>query len=310
MLAFDCSTEDMAGLNNDDRKWITREIQKGIEPISALQTAVEALNPRGWRKAVRLLRELGPIATLIAIVVALLGITLGALYQSVSHVKEETQFRTHTDDRLASIEKGIEEIETRLNLRDKAELKPEKFNRDLPAVAATIKSALDLGISAPEDIQDSLQQRFQQADTHAPGYWPAVAQFISYRSEQSAPTSVRSLLIAGHPPNCLGQGEVSPLDAKTMRPTSVFTWTRCVLYLDDNFGPASNLRTGDVVFKECLVIYRGGPVSDTVAIALFQDCIFAFTLDSQPARRAEMLIQFLLKALPSSAIKIPPTIKF
>jgi len=73
---------------------ITAEINKNSAPISALETkiaelskTVEGLTPRGWRKAIRSLRELGPLAAIIAVFVALLGITLGSIYQSFGHIQ-------------------------------------------------------------------------------------------------------------------------------------------------------------------------------------------------------------------------------
>src|ERR1700724_1417101 len=86
--------EDMAKPRNEHREWVQAEIKR----------AISSLNPHGWKKAIFILRELGPLATIIGILIALLAITLGAIYQSFAHIKEETEFRTHTEDRLKSLE--------------------------------------------------------------------------------------------------------------------------------------------------------------------------------------------------------------
>ena len=53
-------------LRNDEKEWVKTQIEEGIG----------ALRPRGWRKAVSVLRELGPLITIIAVVLTLVGITL------------------------------------------------------------------------------------------------------------------------------------------------------------------------------------------------------------------------------------------
>jgi hypothetical protein len=42
----------------------------------------------------------------------MVAITLGALYQSFSHLKEETEFRTHTIDTLKEIQDGMKGMRT------------------------------------------------------------------------------------------------------------------------------------------------------------------------------------------------------
>jgi hypothetical protein len=60
---------------------------------------------------------------------------------------------------LHQIQIDVAKIGVRLELRDKAQAAPESFQHDLPAVAAAIKSAVDLSVSSPEDVKDSLQQQ-------------------------------------------------------------------------------------------------------------------------------------------------------
>jgi hypothetical protein len=139
-----------------------------------------------------------------------------------------------------------------------------------------------------------------------------VAQFITYRSQQEASNSLRTNLLSGPLPRCFGQGEVVPLD-KDMHQTAPMVWQRCAIFLDDPVSgdrAGMHSRLGDFVFKECLVIYKGGPIDGFVTYALFQDCIFSFSTDRAPSRRGEMISQFLLKTLPSSSIHLPPNRRF
>ncbi len=49
----------------------------------------------------------GPPITIVAIFATLLGVTVASLIQAFSHVKEETEFRTKTVDRLDKIDERL-----------------------------------------------------------------------------------------------------------------------------------------------------------------------------------------------------------
>lgn len=109
-----------------------------------------------------------------------------------------------------------------------------------------------------------------------------------------------------------GQGRVAPLD-KDLRQLAPNVWSRCAVYLDDRFfgdRHTPHAQLGDLLFKECLVVYKGGPVDGFVAFALFQDCIFAFSPNAVPSKKGELIGAFPLKTLPANSIKIPPSLNF
>jgi len=108
---------------------------------------------QGWRKAVSLLRELGPLATIIAVVVALGGITLGALYQSWGHVKEETEFRTHTNDTLKEIQESLKEIRGSV---EGSKLKQIGGNPTNPDSIAEAKNIVIAAASAKTQIDSAI----------------------------------------------------------------------------------------------------------------------------------------------------------
>jgi hypothetical protein len=222
------------------------------------------------------------------------------------------EWQKNADVHLKRIDDGIKKIDARLELRGKAGLNIQSFNRDLPTLAETMKSANELDIQAPGDVAEALQGKLIQADPHAPGYWPAVAQFITYRSRQAIPNGIRDALLNGPIantalPRCYGQGRVAMLD-KDLHQTEPNVWSHCVLYLDDPFGASSHSRKGDLIFQECLVVYKGGPVDEFVQFALFQNCIFLFSSESPPSKLGEAVSQVLLKSLPLLSIKIPPSV--
>jgi len=206
---------------------------------------------------------------------------------------------------LQQIHLEVGKIQTRLDLKDKADLRPKDFKRGLKELAATMKSAVDMHVPSSEDVKESIQQNLLKIDAKEPNYWPVVAHFISYRSQEQAPTSLRDELLNKTLPTCFGQGRVNKI-GKDGHIIGTMEWSRCLVNLSDEFGPpgsAATYRRGDIWFKECLVRYGGGRVSDFVSLALFQDCIFLFSPDTAPSGQGELFSQFLLKTLPASIIR-------
>ena len=121
-------------LRNEDKDWIRGEIR------SALGTS----KPQGWRKLVFVLRELGPLASSIAIVVTLLGITAAAIYHAVADVQEEATFRTHTGDRLDKIESTLALLQAQITSTKYSGDSPQelkKHSEELKAIKTTLASA-------------------------------------------------------------------------------------------------------------------------------------------------------------------------
>jgi hypothetical protein len=176
----------MAGRNDGDIKRIDARIAAASallqDKIDSLTAEVALLKPRGWKKAVRLLRELGPLAASVGLFVALLGVTTGALYQSFAHVKEETQFRTHTEDRLGRIEADLKSLLAVNTIRQAAELKPHELSLELPKVRESIQTAQETGTKLPDQALGEIQTRLLNVNEASPGYWPLAFALISYRS--------------------------------------------------------------------------------------------------------------------------------
>lgn len=155
-------TEDMA-LRNDDRDWIHTEIQ----------SAVNLLRPHGWRKAVFVLRELGPLAATLAIIVTLVSITLGAVYQSTSHVRDETAFRTKTTDRLDAIEGILKLIQAQIAVAKYSSAPPQELKKHHDELA-------------------SVRAMLANAPKGEPNFWPTTFQVISLLSQATSNPSIQN----------------------------------------------------------------------------------------------------------------------
>jgi hypothetical protein len=110
------------------------------------------------------------------------------------HCWLDSRIDAKTSERLRRIEEAATKNSEKLDLiydlwkdqiKRAASLKPVDFSRQLPQIAESLKVATALRINVPVDVQGSIQAKFLQADSRAPGYWPA-AQYIAYRSEQQA----------------------------------------------------------------------------------------------------------------------------
>jgi hypothetical protein len=98
----------MAGLNDNDLKRIDARIAAATTLLDEkFAAAIAQLKFKGWKRAANVLLESATNALVIGVFLALLAIAVGALYQSFAHIKEETQFRTRTEDKLNEIEKSL-----------------------------------------------------------------------------------------------------------------------------------------------------------------------------------------------------------
>lgn len=161
-------TSRFMALRNDEKQWVQ----------DAINTAIDKIKPHGWRKLVVVLRELGPLSASIALVLTLVTITLGALYQSFSHVREETEFRTHTGDRLVSIEGTLKVMQAQ--------------------IAATRYSALPRGdLRNHRDELQTVAKSLATAPRNTPNFWPTSFQMITLLSQSISdiePTSTKEVV--------------------------------------------------------------------------------------------------------------------
>jgi len=323
--------EEFMAIRNEDWDAIHRTINQSIE------TAVSKLQPRGWRKAIHVLREWGVLGTIGTIMVALLAMSAAAWYQAFARLEKETVFQTKTGSKLETIEIDLKEIHASLDrqsLTTHAALGLEDFKATLPdlnsVVASARKQKLNLSAKVIDDLSSKLGQT-AKADANAPALWPTIATFISYRS------IVFSQNVGTDLPNCTDHDPTPMHVIDEPRKTkgnkfqfhlTTSEYSNCKLTLD---SPKDDARINFLVthsapfltFKNCLIIYRGGPIGLIVGLknvsynaqigihpirpALsgntlhFENCVLDFSFDSVPPIEGQRVTQLLLSQSPTSA---------
>jgi|ERR1039458_8569166 hypothetical protein len=181
------SSEDMAGLNDGDIKRIDARIAAASALLQdqiadnlreTIASEIARLKPKGWRRAAHVLREIGPLAAIIGIVVALLAITLGALYQAFSHVKEEAEFRTNTRNQLEGFTAQF------IGLRALISANQPQNPQNQTAAKLVLAEARQRSFKLPVDVVEQAGGRFVEAAAEAPQTqaWSVALDYVSYRS--------------------------------------------------------------------------------------------------------------------------------
>jgi hypothetical protein len=169
-------------------------------------------------------------------------------------------------------------------LKKTAQLTPQELQKVLPQAAGELRAAAALRVNLPGNLTDSLQKNLSEVSQQAPGYWPAVSQFITYRS--SAYSVVFPKCLVRPFPSGFVQSEKA--DGSRSAPSRVLrvSESRCFLDLDEK-----NLVTG-YDCNHCLVKYSGGPL--TLKDVELKDCMFLLALQSEPPAAGRIMIQALL----------------
>jgi hypothetical protein len=280
------SDEDMK-LRDEDKKWLSGEIAEQLKNANA--TLLDSLKPHGWRKAAFRLRELGPVATIIAAFLTLLAIAAGAVYQATARVAKEAIFETNTERDIKDIKTAIQGIQVDLakqSLINHAALPLPDFKTTLSEVGSAIASANQQEVKVAPSVIGNLQHKLIAAGDNAPGFWPATAEFISYRSFNTVNGTFPVNL-----PTCtdrkplpmevfIGQSEERtrklneefPQLSDEAEGTKSEIKVLSALYQDCRFtldSPEETARIPDlgqgrsyvVTFRHCQIVYHGGQVT-------------------------------------------------
>jgi len=181
----------MKKLSGEDKEWLSGEIAQQLE------ARIDEFRPHGWRKLVKALREIGPIAASISIVLILVGmvITLGIF--ATNRVTQEAEFRGKTDSRLTAVEGRLKDIDTHLKQIDANLLSLQtSFAANKPTEKTSIVEAKDAlataqrnSIQLPPDIVAQSGKKFIDAASQTPTAWDAALRFLDYRSFLNEPYS-------------------------------------------------------------------------------------------------------------------------
>lgn len=169
--AIICLPEEEMKLRDEHKKFFAEEIARQLSEV------VDSFKPHGWRKLAHVLRALGPIATSIGIVVALLGITLGSLYYSFSKVKEEATFQTNTESKLEKLNTDMVSLRALI-----ASSQPLKSQNQKAAKELLAQARQKLVPPIPKSVVEQAGINFIEAASKEPTAWNAALAFLEYRS--------------------------------------------------------------------------------------------------------------------------------
>jgi hypothetical protein len=299
---------------------------------SRLMAAIDSRLPRtpsAVKRAVIWLRDLGLLATAIAVPLTLLAIAIAAVNIAVSDVRTNSEFRGSTTEKLKQIEASI------LSLRAQVAASFPGDRTSQEQAKRVLAEARAKSVTLPLEIVDQMGVRFINASSEAPQAWNTVEDILAYRSLLNAeklPPDVPGLdkfeMIteeeAGRPNPWRGLSEylmkernlrigafgIAPpgkgaiillLNPKKdyqaeinayLLNTATPTWILAEGKSDFPEYPLNNLYVRNVILKDLTVLYRGTPiVLDNV---FFVNCRFRF----QPVEDATRQLASALFATP------------
>jgi hypothetical protein len=212
--------------------------------------------------------------------------SLTALQTKVGDLKEQvTKVSTKLDDFYDLAKRKLVGL---------GKLPLQEFGRALGDVQDAIGVATVLKVHAPDEALESFKKNFLALNGNEAGYWSALSQFINFQSAQVAlPEGVVSLKV----PRCDDVGAIAE------RAYGPYRWRRCLIDLDQPLGDSMRhiLEFGTstpVRFKcqECLVKYGGGSIDPLLSNAVFINCFFSLSIQSQPSAIGKRLSRAILQS--------------
>jgi hypothetical protein len=305
------ASEDMASLNDKDRKWLAGEIVNQVnvalrdnsyvqEKISAV---VESFRPKGWEKARRIIQELAPAGGIIAIVAILLAAAVALGIALISRYDTEATFRGKTDQRLTDIEQQLVDLRALNSSARPDQPQNQKAAKQLVAEARA-KKIPPISTSAVVEAG----QGFVSASSMDQGAWDVAVDFAAYRTSQNPERSLGDYYPFGsnqNPPLPISRFIVNyPLD----KGYPAFTTSKARVKIsqsarlepitgpakqDGPDGPLSILGVGGaigldgvyarhVVFQGTEIYYKGGALN--LYEVVFVNCVFH--LENNPITRS------------------------
>lgn len=157
-----------------------------------------------------------------------------------------------------------------------------------------------------------------------PAFWQTTAEMITYRSLQGVPTQTQNLL-SENLPTCTEAQSTGKITKSTPLPDAhsrvtiehgPMIYESCSITIDSPETEqklGAYLSVGNVLFKNCLVIYNGGPIfvappggglSRVIGEISFEDCVLRFNLSSVPPPSGQEFAMDLLNG-DTNRFKLP-----
>jgi hypothetical protein len=313
---FDYSLANLA-VPKEESMAIRNEDWKAIN--TAIDDAIATLKPRGWKKALHILREWSVLGATATVIIALLALAGTAFYQAVARVERQAAFETNTTRTLEEIRSEIKELrgsQTRASFTQEVIAKPNQ--ETAKALTATLQTAKKDKISLPPDAIDEGGKKFIAAATKIPEAWNAALAFLDYRSYLNVP-----------PPGAIQQPGKGFLTAYTAGPNAASGLQTTMQWIGHSLAPDvpqyrridspdlnKDLQTGPdfllldnakllldgmfikkVVFRDSHIIYKGGSV--ILENVYFVNCTFEIV--RQPT--GQSLAEAVLASSPAVTFK-------
>ncbi len=164
-------------LRKEHENFIRTEVEKQIGEV------VNSFRPHGWRKLLYTVQQWGGVAAVITVFLTLLTLVAIEYHAATARVKEEAEFRTHTNDRLDSIESGIKDIRSRLDAVSLSQLSSGPLTDRAIAQAKTILAqAASSGVKIDKAVIGEAGVKFISAAHENPAAWNAAIEFLNYKS--------------------------------------------------------------------------------------------------------------------------------
>jgi hypothetical protein len=145
---------------------------------------VALLRPRGWKKALYLLREWSVLGVTATIVISLLALALTEWNSANGHLATEASFRTHTEDRLTAVETSL------LAMRaSRASATPTDRQSQMDA-KDVLSTARKDSIRIPANVVEEAGRSFVGVAATDQKAWDSALDFIAYRSSLNMPPSM------------------------------------------------------------------------------------------------------------------------
>jgi hypothetical protein len=211
---------------------------------------------------------------------------------------------------------GLQVSQARQDLTTYAALPPSEFKTILPGLSSSIATARRQKVKIPSAVVDDLSKQLKTTEPSTSGFWPAAAEFISYRS---ALTHEDLANLANSMPRCV---DTQPHPATTKnaitkedlgKPTTVELnpahYDNCRIQLD---SPEENTKLNEqartvlpyfsLVFNHCLVVYKGGVVRIQIPAPTltFTGCLWNFSVSDTPPPSGQKVTEALLAGNPDS----------
>jgi hypothetical protein len=230
------------------------------ERVHAIEKSLHSL--QGWIKGLTV-----GAALLIAVVGWWASSQLMPMIQ-----KDETNTAANATA-IGEIKGRLDELsgrQAKLEIQHDAGLSPQALAQTLPDFRSAVQIATQQKVKIARTVSNTLSKKLQQIGASAAEYWPAIAEFISYRSFNLVTEDTIKQLAEKSLSNCTDLPLANPVVSKVLNPRQfqyqVPTYENCRVTLDsEKDNQAINkyllMISPFLRFEHCLVVYRGGPVN-------------------------------------------------